>query len=163
MRGLMGNNGYMIIGVNKQVRRWKKIMALNRKFVLLLAILMLGTVFVAGCGEGEETGPDGGTDITDPADVTGEEETDLADEGEYEEEDEVTFSGILKAVDVEAGTVTIENEIDGELKLEIDDNSKILEGQSQITFDDLADIIGSEVIAEYDDQTKVVTVIGIPD
>ncbi|MDD2574232.1 MAG: hypothetical protein WCS98_08285 [Bacillota bacterium] len=149
-------------------------MALNRKFVMILAILMLGTVFLTGCGDGEETGLDGGTGITDPSDVPGEEGTDLegdtgeeeidpAGEGEEEEEEAATSSGILKAADGAAGTVTIESKTDGELVLEVNDKSKILEGESQITFDDLADNIGSKVIAEYDEQTKVVKVMGILD
>jgi hypothetical protein len=149
-------------------------MALNRKFVLILAILMLGTAFLTGCGEGEEPGPDGGTGITDPSGAAGEEgtdqesdtreeETDPAGEGEEEKEEAATINGTLKAADGAEGTVTIENETDGELVLEVDDKSRILEGESEITFDDLAENIGSEVIAKYNTQTKVVTVIGIPD
>ena len=67
----------------------------------------------------------------------------------------------MKAVDDAAGTVTIESETDGELVLKVDDNSKLLKGKVQITFDDLADSIDSEVIAEYDANTKVVKAIGI--
>ncbi len=146
-------------------------MAFNRKFVLILAVMMLGMVLLTGCGEGEETGLDEGPGITDPSGVPGEdgnvqddnpgEETDPDGNGEGEEEEADTISGILKAVDDAAGTVTIESETDGELVLKVDDNSKILKGKVQITFDDLADSIGSEVIAEYDAQTKVAIAIGI--
>nr|HQA48607.1 hypothetical protein [Bacillota bacterium] len=89
------------------------------------------------------------------------EETDPDGNGEGEEEEADTISGILKAVDDAAGTVTIESETDGELVLKVDDNSKLLKGKVQITFDDLADSIDSEVIAEYDANTKVVKAIGI--
>jgi hypothetical protein len=145
-------------------------MTFNRKFVLILAILMLGTALVTGCGEGEETGLDNEAGITDPSGAADEEgtdqESDIGQEeadpaGEDEEADE--FSGILKAVDGAAGTVIIENETDGELMLELNDKSVILEGEIEITFDDLAENIGSEVIAQYDAGTKVVTVIGIMD
>jgi len=148
-------------------------MVLNRKYVMMLAVLMLGTFFLVGCGEGEETGLDGGTGITDPSGVPGEEgngqegstgEGGTGSPGEGEEQEEAaTISGILKAADGAAGTVTIESKTDGELVLEVNDKSKILEGESQITFDDLADKIGSEVIAEYDAKTKVAKAIGILD
>jgi hypothetical protein len=146
-------------------------MAFNRKFVLILAVLMLGMVFLTGCGEGEETGLDEGAGITDPSGVPGQdgnvqdgnpgEKTDPDGNGEGEEEEADTISGILKAADGTAGTVTIESETDGELVLKVDDNSRILKGKVQITFDDLADSIGSEVIAEYDASTKVAKAIGI--
>lgn len=142
-------------------------MVLNSKFVMILAVLMLGMVFLTGCGEGEENGLNGGTGITDPSGVageegsTGEEGTGPSGESEGEEVEAATISGILKAADDAAGTVTIESDTDGELVLKVDDNSKLLKGKVQITFDDLADSIGSEVIAEYDANTKVVKAIGI--
>jgi hypothetical protein len=147
-------------------------MAINRKFMMILAVLMLGAVFLTGCGEGEETGLDGGPGITDPSGVGGEEgtgpggsaggeEADPDGEDEGQEEEAATLSGILKAVDDAAGTVTIESKTDGELVLEVNDEIKVFKGKAQATFEDLADNIGSEVIVEYDDRTKVATVIGI--
>lgn len=47
-------------------------MAFNRKFVLILAVMMPGMVLLTGCGEGEETGLDEGPGITDPSGVPGE-------------------------------------------------------------------------------------------
>jgi hypothetical protein len=147
-------------------------MVLNRRFALILAIMMLGTVFFTGCDEGEETGLDGGSGITEPSGVAGEEgseqegdqgaeDTDPAGEGQGDGEDVDTISGVLKATDDKTGTVTVENQTDGELVLKVNDNSKILKDKAQITFDELEDSIGAEVIVEYDNKTKVVTAIGI--
>jgi hypothetical protein len=154
----------------------KKAMILNKKFVLILAILILGSVFLTGCGGEDELDLDSGIGITEPSGTAGEEEEeqeidtdekDINQNGESEEEtipndeseDFDMFKGILKETDKTEGTVTIENEKDGELILEVNETSKIIEGESQITFDDLAENIGSEVIAEYDDLKQLITII----
>jgi len=164
----------------------EKIMVLSRKILFSAAILMLCTVFLAGCSEMEGLGLDNGTVMTEPSDVSGEKRsgqesstnaqagganvqeggisvqegnTGQGETGQVSEDGEVvTFSGIIKAIDEEAGTVTIKNEVDGELVLEVNDKSKILEGESQITLSDLADNIGSVVVAEYDNRTKMLTI-----
>ncbi|MBA1335468.1 MAG: hypothetical protein HPY66_1093 [Firmicutes bacterium] len=144
----------------------------NKKFVFILAIFILGAVFLAGCGvgAGEETEQEGEAGVTDTAGpageekAVGEEEAVPADEEEAAEaQATTTTSGTLKAVDAAARTVTIATESDGELVLEVTDKSKILVDESFVTYVQLVNKIGSEVIVEYYDGTKVVTAVSIQD
>lgn len=149
----------------------------NKKLVFILAVLMLGAVLLVGCGAdiGEEIEQEGETGITDtgsPAgeeEAAGEEETAPVDEEESEGEEAAetqtttTASGTLKAVDASDHTITIATENDDELVLEVTDKSKIFMDESLVTDAQLVNKIGSEVIVEYYDGTKVVTAVSIQD
>lgn len=74
-------------------------------------------------------------------------------------EDYDIFNGILKEINLNESTVTVENETEGELVLKISENSRIMEGDSAITFDELEKSVGNKVIAEYDEAKNVITLI----
>lgn len=156
-------------------------MAFVKEMVLIVAIIAMGSVYLTGCSQEDGLDLDAGTGMTDSSNVVGEEENnqegdtgeaetgeaekDMAGQGEEgtnptsEDEELARFSGILKAADSAAGTATVINENDGELVLQVDDKTRILEGETQINLIDLANKIGSEVIVEYDEQTKLITII----
>jgi len=68
-------------------------------------------------------------------------------------------AGILKAADAES--VTISDEEGGELVLTVTSDTKIQIGDADSAPADLAGKIGSEVSAEYDEETKTATVVNI--
>jgi len=161
-------------------------MKLNRKFILVLAILAAGAILLTGCVGEDEFELDGDSGIIDQSDTqdeegdipeesnTGEQDTD--ENGESGETPGVTsetaggnksgmnedydiFNGILKEINLNESTVTVENETEGELVLKISENSRIMEGDSAITFDELEKSVGNKVIAEYDEAKNVITLI----
>lgn len=134
-------------------------MAKNKKFVVILAVFVLSAALLTGCvaGEGGETGQNGEVGLNDSENVND------SNQAETQAQDTATVSGTLKAVDAAAGTVTIATKSDGELVLEFTNESKILEGGSLSTLDQLAAKIDSEVDVEYHTITKTVTAISIQD
>lgn len=77
------------------------------------------------------------------------------------QEDNATTSGTLKAVDVEAGIVTIVTVSGDELALKFNDQSKIQIGGSPSAITQLAAKIDSKVDVEYQGEGKTVVVINV--
>ncbi len=146
-------------------------MSKNKKFMVILAIFMLGAILLTGCGgdAGEETELDWGgeeSDFTAPADekeVDEEETAPVDEEATAEDQATITASATLKAVEVDAGTITIVDQSGDELVLKVSENSKMLLGESLSTLAELATVIDSEVDIEYHAETKTVMAISIED
>ncbi len=115
-------------------------MVKHKKFMIILMVFLVGTVLLIGCtaGKSEETGQ-GNTDLS----------------GSQEIETTATVGGTLKAVDSDAGTVTIATENDGELELKVNDQTEIKIGESPASLVQLADEIDNGIRVEYDAETKI--------
>lgn len=133
-------------------------MIINKRFVLVMVIFVLGTVLLTGCGGGAggETGLEEEPGVTDPAVPPNEEET-------GESQATATASGTLKTISTNDGTVTIATESGDELVLKVTSESKILISESLLPIAQLDTVIGSKVSAEYHTETKTATVINIQD
>ena len=117
-----------------------------KNFIAILLVFMFGAALLTGCA-GEETGE------TVPDDESGLSDNHL--------QDTATAGGALKAVDTAAGTLTIATESDGDIVLEVTDESKIFIGGSLSNLEELADKIDSEAYVEYNSVAKTVTEVNI--
>jgi len=132
-------------------------MTKKKRFVVILAVLLMGLVVFAGCGSNaeENSGANGDEGLSSGQEVESGEQT------ETQEQDTVTAAGILKAVNTDDGMITVETENSGELELQIVGTSKILLGETTATLTQLTDKIDSEVNVEYNAGTKEVTVLNL--
>ncbi|MEL7565159.1 MAG: hypothetical protein AAGU27_09775 [Dehalobacterium sp.] len=147
-------------------------MIINKRFVLVMVIFVLGTVLLTGCGGGAggETGLEEEPGVTDPAVSPNGEEPGVTDPAVPPNEEETgesqataTASGTLKTISTNDGTVTIATESGDELVLKVTSESKILISESLLPIAQLDTVIGSKVSAEYHTETKTATVINIQD
>lgn len=129
----------------------------KKRFVVILAVLLMGLVLFAGCGSNaeEDPGANGDNGLSSGQEVEGEEQT------ETQEQDTVVAAGTLKAVNTDDGIITVETENSGDLELQIVGTSEILLGESVATLTQLTDKLDSEVNVEYDAETKEVTVLNL--
>lgn len=129
----------------------------KKRFVVILAVLLMGFVLIAGCGSNaeENAGLNGNDGLSGGQEVEGE------GQSETQESGTVMADGILKKVNTDDGVITVETENSGELELQIVGTSKILLGESVATLTQLTDKIDSEVNVEYDAETKEVTVLNL--
>lgn len=129
----------------------------KKRFVVILAVLLMGFVLIAGCGSNAEknAGLNGNDGLSGGQEVEGE------GQSETQESGTVMADGILKKVNTDDGVITVETENSGELELQIVGTSKILLGESVATLTQLTDKIDSEVNVEYDAETKEVTVLNL--
>lgn len=129
----------------------------KKRFVVILAVLLMGFVLIAGCGSNAEE--NGGLNGNDG--LSGGQEVEGEGQSETQESGTVMADGILKKVNTDDGVITVETENSGELELQIVGTSKILLGESVATLTQLTDKIDSEVNVEYDAETKEVTVLNL--
>ncbi|HHV63548.1 MAG TPA: hypothetical protein GXX46_00495 [Peptococcaceae bacterium] len=137
-----------------------------KKFLTVLAVFMLSLALLAGCGTTEGDTQNGGNsgvvEKGEPEGGSGQEaENKDVEQNEAQSPAVVTTDGTLKAVDAEAGTITITTQDGNELVLKATEESKILFDDSQSSDAQLADMIGSEVNVEYQEESKNVTSIRI--
>lgn len=133
-------------------------MVKNKKFMVIMVILVLGAVLFTGCGTGAggETGLEDNPEVTDSAASADEEQA-------GESQATATVSGTLKTINAVDGTVTIATENGDELVLNVTSESQIIVSESLTTLAQLENVIGSKVSLEYHAETKNVTVISIQD
>ncbi|WP_181482177.1 hypothetical protein [Tepidibacillus sp. HK-1] len=164
-----GNKGYI---VREKAYERRNNMVLNKGFMVIMAIFVLGVVLLTGCvdstgGETELEREAGVTDFSASANeekaVAGEEDAPVDEEEVGESQAIATTSGTLKAINAVDGTVTIATESDNELVLKITSGSKIFVSESLPPLTQLDTVIGSKVSAEYHAETKTVMVIYIQD
>lgn len=121
----------------------------NKKFVIMLAIFVLGAALLTGSAmgqEGEIGQADGAT---------------AGQEVEIGQAESITASGTLKAVDVNAGAVMIATVSGDELVLTLTEESQIQIGGALSDLTQLAAKIDSKVDVAYQVEAKTVTVISI--
>lgn len=134
-------------------------MSKNKKFMVIMAIFVLGAVLLIGCGAGvEEETKIGGQDEVSVAPVVPSDEKDAG-----ESQAIATANGTLSTINAADGTVTIATESGDELVLKVTSESKILVSESLSTIDKLDALIGSKVSAGYHAETKTLAVINIQD
>ena len=109
----------------------------KKRFVVILAVLLMGLVLFAGCGSNaeENSGANGDNGLSSGQEVEGEGQT------ETQEQDTVVAAGTLKAVNTDDGMITVETENSGDLELQIVGTSEILLGESVATLTQLTDKI----------------------
>ncbi len=106
----------------------------NKKFMMMLAVFVLGATLLTGSVMGQT---------------------------EAGQADAAIASGTLKAVDGNANTITVATANDGELVLSLTAESKIQIGGTPSDLTGLAAKINSNVDVEYQVTTKTVTNISI--
>ena len=109
---------------------------LKTRFMIMLVIFGLGAILFSGFAFGQEG-------------------------AESAEVNTITASGVLKAVDLNAGTVTITIANGEELFLTLKEESKIQVGGSLVDITQLAAKIDSQVEVEYKVNDQIVTVITV--
>ncbi len=134
----------------------------KKRFVVILAVLLMFFVLLAGCSNDAEdanNGLNGEAGLSDNQEL--EDESVQIETQDQEDQDIATAIGTLKEVNIDNGTLTIATESDGELEIEVNGTSEIFVDESLVTFAQLADKIDSEVSVEYNRETKEVTAIRI--
>ena len=136
----------------------------NKKIIILLVVFILGAALFTGCGTDveDETGTGEPSKPVDNNEGSGD-VSNQPEEGINPDpsgtQPQTNAAGILKAADAES--VTISDEEGGELVLTVTSDTKIQIGDADSAPADLAGKIGSEVSAEYDEETKTATVVNI--